>query len=119
MGHLELIGNASIFVSRANASISISRNSVNSKLCRPTRHSHGAAHCIPDGPRRANWLTIAAHEVGPCEGLFNRRFWRLWANTSSSETSAQIPLTENSAGPHDILVAQLIVLPMGQSESNV
>src|SRR5260221_43392 len=51
------------------------------------RHAHGAAHCIPDGPRRANWLTIAVHEVGPYEGLFNRRFWLLWADTSSSETS--------------------------------
>src|SRR5260221_7706466 len=80
-------GNASIFASRANTSISISRNPVNSKLCRPTRHSHGVAHCIPDGPRRANWLTIAVHEVGPYEGLFNRRFWLLWADTSSSETS--------------------------------
>src|SRR5260221_86630 len=106
MGHLELIGNASIFASQANTSISISRNPVNSKLCRPTRHSHGAAHCIPNGPRRANWLTIAVHEVGPCKGLFNRHFWLLWADTSSSETSAQILLTENSAGPHDPLCSR-------------
>src|SRR5260221_4978837 len=89
MGHLELIGNTSIFVSRANISISISRNPVNSKLYRPTRHTCAAAHCIPDGLKRANYLTIVAHEVGPCEGLFNRRFWLLWADTSPSQALLQ------------------------------
>src|SRR5260221_3804195 len=41
---------------------------------RDTLVTRVAAHCIPDGPKRANCLTIAVHEVGPCEGLFTRSF---------------------------------------------
>jgi len=132
VGHLKLIGNASAFGPQANTSIWISRNPVSSKSCRPTRHTRGAAHCVPDGPKQANCLTAAVHEVGPCEGLFGGRFWLLWANTSSLETSvhshhrpmrsfrsAEIPLTENYTGPRDILMVQPIFLLMGQSESIV
>ena len=69
------------------------------------------------------------HEIGPCEWLRMIAFRLLEANSSSSAMAvhwyhgpmqafllAAIPLTENYAGPHDSLVSQPAVSPMGQYE---
>ena len=85
-------------------------------------HSH-------HGPVRANCLNTTVHEIGPCELFHVIAFRLLQANSSSSAMAvrsyhgpmraffpAAIPLTENYASPHDSLVSQPTVFPMGQCE---
>src|SRR5712691_1897420 len=86
---------------------------------------HPAAHCVLDGPMRANCPNIMVHETGPCKGLGTRASRPLWANSSSSArsvhshhgpTSAAIPLAANYVGPRNSLVRQPAVCLMGQCE---
>ena len=131
VGHLEFIGNTSIFTYRllANMRVLVKWNPIYSILCRPIWHTHWAAHCVPDGPEWADCLIIATHEVGPCKGFCSRYFWLVLANVSPLEmsghsyhgpirvcSSAEIPLAEHNASPHNILIVPPIVLLMGQSD---
>src|SRR5712691_12811088 len=84
VGQLELIGKGSAFTSWANASISLRSHPAHGKVCRPIRQPHAAAYCLPDGPLRANCLSITVHEKGPCECLRVIALRMLWANWSSA-----------------------------------
>jgi hypothetical protein len=80
VGHLELIGKDTAFTSWANMSLSLGSHPAHGKVCRPIRQPRAAAHCLPDGPLRANCLSITVHKKGPCECLRVIAFRLLWAN---------------------------------------
>src|SRR5260221_7898127 len=69
VGHLELVYKGTAFTSWANASISLGSDPTHGRVCRPIRQPRAAAHCLPDGPLRANCLSITVHEKGPCKCL--------------------------------------------------
>ena len=69
VGHLELIGKDTVFTSWANASILLGSHPTHGKVCRPIRQPCAAAYCLPNGPLRANCLSITVHEKGPCREL--------------------------------------------------
>jgi len=80
VGRLEVIGMVSAFASWANASILLGSHPAHGKVCRPIRQPRLAAHFVPDGPLRANCLSITVHEKGQCEYLHTIAFRLLWAN---------------------------------------
>jgi len=62
-GQLKLIGKAVRWHHGPNASISPSSHLAH----QPMRQSRAEAHCVPDGPMRANCLGTMMHEMGQCE----------------------------------------------------
>src|SRR6267378_2766020 len=84
------------------------------KSSRPIRQPRAAAHCLPDGPLRANCLSITVHEKGPCECMCVIALRLLWANASISLGSH--PAYGKVVGPYDSLVQQPTVCPMGHYE---
>src|SRR5260221_15290 len=63
MGQCELIVQILRYMNWANVSIRLGSHHTN---CRPMRRFRAAAHCVLDGPMRANCHKSMVHAMGPC-----------------------------------------------------